>query len=77
MVEVSMKQYLEQLIEGSPKLVLLHNRMEYIQKERKMVYRTLAFRDYLQVFVPEHRKALARLHHPLAIEQLRNEAGTG
>ncbi len=71
MVESSMSRYLEELIECSPKLVLLHNRLEYLQKERAMVHRTLAFRDYLQVFVPEHRKALARLacsDHPLAIE---------
>ncbi|PSR70786.1 hypothetical protein PHLCEN_2v13348 [Hermanssonia centrifuga] len=77
LVEKSMWEHLEEQVESSPKFVLLHGRLEYIQKQRSMEHRTLAFRDYLQVVVPDHRKALARLvcsDHPLAIEQLRRTA---
>jgi hypothetical protein len=57
----------------SKKLYLLQDRREP-QEKGPAVYKPLAFRHYLLVFNPQHRKALTRVllsAHPLASERLR------
>ena len=72
-LRASLVQHLE--LGATPeRLPLLAGRVEYSKEKRVMVHRTLAFRDYLHVEHPAHRRALTRLiasDHPFAIEQLR------
>ncbi len=78
-LESTLRMHLDTTIENSPKFVLIHGRLDYSSKSRRLVHNALAFRNYLKVQIFEHRRALARLvasDHPLAVEQLRRVSTT-
>ncbi|KAK0421722.1 hypothetical protein EV421DRAFT_1724487 [Armillaria borealis] len=72
-VKASARLHLQQQIDSSVRLYLLHDRLEPLEGAAP-AYRAMFFRHYLTVRVPKHRVALTRLilsDHCLAVEQLR------
>ncbi len=68
-----MERWLQQQVDGSGKLYLLHDRKEPV-KNKSPRTTTLTLRHYLDVKVKDHRKALTWMplsSHMLAIERLR------
>ncbi|KAK0454733.1 hypothetical protein EV421DRAFT_1942969 [Armillaria borealis] len=73
MVFKCMERWLQQQVDGSDKLYLLHGRKEPVKNKSPRTM-TLTLRHYLDVKVKDHRKALTWMllsSHMLAIERLR------
>ncbi|PBK84342.1 hypothetical protein ARMGADRAFT_1048247 [Armillaria gallica] len=75
-VKASMRLHLQQQIDASPRLYLLHDRLEPLEGAAP-TYRALFFWHYLCVPMKKHRVALTQLilsDHCLAVKQLRRHA---
>ncbi|KAK0183917.1 hypothetical protein F5146DRAFT_964442, partial [Armillaria mellea] len=73
MVVHGMERWLQQQVDGSDKLYLLHDRKEPVKNKSPRAI-TLTLRHYLDVKIKDHRKALTWMllsSHMLAIERLR------
>ncbi|KAJ7265164.1 hypothetical protein C8J57DRAFT_1069585 [Mycena rebaudengoi] len=74
-VEISMEAWIDNEIATSSRVgALLYGRLEMDTSTRKLVKKTLAFRHYLRIASPEHRRALTQMvlsSHSLAIERRR------
>lgn len=74
-VQVACEVSIQEALDKSPKLILLRDRLEK-DENGKLVRKTMAFRHYLYVQVPEYRQSLTRLllsDHTLAVEVLRRK----
>ncbi|KAF8823773.1 hypothetical protein HHX47_DHR9000566 [Lentinula edodes] len=74
-IQDSMERTLQNALMTCPRTAdTLKDRKEYDRKNKKMVFKALAFRHYLTVPTGKHRKALIHMvtgNHQLAVERLR------
>ncbi|KAJ3926417.1 MAG: hypothetical protein NXY57DRAFT_905660, partial [Lentinula lateritia] len=74
-IQDSMERTLQNALMTCPRTTdTLKDRKEYDRKNKKMVFKALAFRHYLKVPTGKHRKALIQMvtgNHQLAVERLR------
>ena len=71
LLDQAMERWIQEQIEESPKTYLLRGRLEPCPN-RPAIHKTLTFRHYVSVVVPNHRFALRRMllsNHPLALER--------
>ena len=71
LLDQAMERWLQEQIEESPKTYLLRGRSEPCP-HRPAIYKTVTFRHYLRVVVPNHRFAITRMllsDHPFALER--------